>query len=67
MFEQLRQDGYLMKDGTSRNMPTQKAMEIGLFEVKESTVNNPDGSIRVTKTTKVTGKRQTYFVNKYLQ
>lgn len=67
MFEQLRQDGYLMKDGQSRNMPTQRAMEMGLFEVKESTVNNPDGSIRVTKTTKVTGKGQTYFVNKYLQ
>lgn len=67
LFEQLRQDGYLMKDGQSRNMPTQKAMEMGLFEVKESTVNNPDGSIRVTKTTKVTGKGQTYFVNKYLQ
>lgn len=67
LFEQLRQDGYLMKDGQSRNMPTQRAMEMGLFEVKESTVNNPDGSIRVTKTTKVTGKGQTYFVNRYLQ
>ncbi len=67
LFEQLRQEGYLMKDGQSRNMPTQRAMEMGLFEVKESTVNNPDGSIRVTKTTKVTGKGQTYFVNKYLQ
>lgn len=67
LFEQLRQEGYLMKDGQSRNMPTQRAMEMGLFEVKESTVNNPNGSIRVTKTTKVTGKGQTYFVNKYLQ
>lgn len=67
LFEQLRRDGYLMKDGQSRNMPTQRAMEMGLFEVKESTVNNPDGSIRVTKTTKVTGKGQTYFVNRYLQ
>lgn len=67
LFEQLRQDGYLMKTGQSRNLPTQRAMEMGLFEVKESTVNNPDGSIRVTKTTKVTGKGQTYFVNKYLQ
>lgn len=67
LFEQLRQEGYLMKGGSSHNMPTQRAMEMGLFEVKESTINNPDGSIRVTKTTKVTGKGQTYFVNKYLQ
>lgn len=67
LFEQLRQEGYLMKGGSSHNMPTQRAMEMELFEVKESTINNPDGSIRVTKTTKVTGKGQTYFVNKYLQ
>ena len=67
LFEQLRQDGYLIKDGQSRNMPTQRAMEMGLFEVKESTVSNPDGSIRVTKTTKITGRGQSYFVNKYLQ
>lgn len=66
LFEQLRSEGYLIKDGASRNMPTQRAMELGLFEVKESTINNPDGSIRVTKTTKVTGKGQTYFVNKFL-
>lgn len=66
LFEQLRNDGYLMKEGSSKNMQTQRSMEMGLFEVKESTVNNPDGSIRVTKTTKVTGKGQTYFVGKYL-
>lgn len=66
LFEQLRNDGYLMKEGSSKNMPTQRSMEMGLFEVKESTVNNPDGSIRITKTTKVTGKGQTYFVGKYL-
>lgn len=66
LFERLRQDGYLIKDGSSRNMPTQRAMEMGLFEVKESTVSNPDGSIRVTKTTKVTGRGQAYFINKYL-
>lgn len=47
-------------------MPTQKSMEKGLFEVKETTINNPDGSIRVTKTTKVTGVGQQYFINKYL-
>lgn len=67
LFEQLRQEGYLMKGGSSHNMPTQRAMEMGLFEVKESTVNNPDGSIRINKTTKVTGKGQTYFINKFLQ
>lgn len=66
LFEWLRANGYLMKSGTSKNMPTQKAAEMGLFEVKESTVSNPDGSIRVTKTTKVTGKGQQYFVNKFV-
>lgn len=66
LFEQLRQDGYLIKGGNSHNMPTQRAMEMGLFEVKESTVNNPDGSVRINRTTKVTGKGQTYFVNKYI-
>lgn len=66
LFEWLRQHGYLIKDGQSKNMPTQKAMEMSLFEVKESTINNPDGSVRVTRTTKVTGKGQTYFVKKFL-
>lgn len=66
LFEELRQRSFLMKDGSSKNLPTQKAMELGLFEVKESTINNPDGSVRVTKTTKVTGKGQVYFVNLFL-
>ncbi len=66
LFEWLRQNGYLIKDGQSKNMPTQKAMEMSLFGVKESTINNPDGSVRVTRTTKVTGKGQTYFVKKFL-
>lgn len=66
LFEWLRQNGYLIKDGQSKNMPTQKAMEMNLFEVKESTINNPDGSVRITRTTKVTGKGQTYFVKKFL-
>lgn len=67
LFAWLRDNGYLMKGNTaSRNMPTQKSMELGLFEVKERTINNPDGSIRVTKTPKVTGKGQTYFINKFL-
>lgn len=66
LFDWLRTNGYLIKGGSSRNMPTQKSMELGLFEVKETTINNPDGSIRVTKTTKVTGKGQAYFINKFL-
>lgn len=66
-FEWLRENGYLIKrKGADRNMPTQKAMELGLFEVKESAVNNPDGSVRINKTTKVTGKGQQYFINKFL-
>lgn len=67
LFARLRSDGYLMRYGESRNLPTQRAMEQGLFEVKETTIANPDGSIRVTKTTKVTGKGQVYFVNRYLK
>lgn len=66
LFERLRAEGFLMKNGSSYNLPTQRAMEMKRFEVKESTVNNPDGSIRVNKTTKVTGKGQTYFVNRFL-
>ena len=66
LFEELRQRGFLMKSGSSKNLPTQKSMELGLLEVKESTINNPDGSVRVTKTTKVTGKGQVYFVNLFL-
>lgn len=66
LFEWMRNNGYLIKKGDSRNMPTQNAMEKGLFEVKETSVHNPDGTIRITKTTKVTGKGQTYFVNKFL-
>ena len=66
LFNELRQRGFLMKSGSSKNLPTQRGMELGLFEVKESTVNNPDGSVRVTKTTKVTGNGQVYFVNLFV-
>ena len=66
LFDWLRDNGYLIKCGLSRNMPMQRYVEQGLFEVKESTVQNPDGSVRITKTTKVTGKGQVYFVNKFL-
>lgn len=67
LFEWMCQNGYLIKGGSSKNMPTQRSMYQELFEVKETTINNPDGSVRVTKTTKVTGKGQTYFINKFLQ
>lgn len=67
LFEYLRKDGYLCRAGSNRNMPTQRSMEAGWFEVKESVLENPDGSIRVVRTPKVTGKGQIYFVNKFLR
>lgn len=66
LFEWMRGHGYLVKNGASRNMPTQRAMEMGLFEVKESTTANPDGTIRLHRTTKVTGKGQVYFIKRFL-
>lgn len=67
LFEWLRENGYLSKrKGTEWNSPTQKSMNLGLFEVKETTSVNPDGSVRINKTTKVTGKGQQYFINKFL-
>lgn len=67
LFEQLRNDGFLIKQkGSSYNMPTQRAMEMGLFKIKESSIVQPDGVVRLTRTVKVTGKGQIYFINKYL-
>lgn len=66
LFEWMRNNGYLVKFGASKNMPMQRYIEQGLFEVKESNVQNPDGSVRITRTTKVTGKGQVYFVNKFI-
>ena len=67
LFEWMRQNGYLIKrKGTDYNMPTQRSMEMGLFEIKETAINNPDGSIRISKTPKVTGKGQVYFINLFL-
>lgn len=68
LYEWLRENGYLIKGNkrTDRNAPTQRSMDMGLFEVKISTVVNSDGSVRETRTTKVTGKGQQYFVNKFL-
>lgn len=65
LFSWMRDNGYLMKSGEAYNQPTQKSMELGLMEIKKSTINNPDGSIRTTTTTKITGKGQVYFVNKF--
>lgn len=65
LFEWMRQNDYLIKSGGSKNMPTQKAMEQKLFEVKKRTVVNPDGSVRITRTTLVTGKGQIHFINKF--
>ncbi len=66
LFAWLREKGYLMKGGASKNMPTQSAMECGLFEIKEGSYINSSGTNITTKTTKVTGKGQIYFVNKFL-
>lgn len=66
LFELLRSDGWLIKHGDSRNMPTQRAMEMGLMEIKETTAFNRDGSVRTNRTPKVTGKGQVYFVNYFL-
>lgn len=67
LFEWLRTNNFLIKSGSSRNMPQQRFVEQGLFEIKESNIQNPDGSVRITRTTKVTGKGQIYFVNKFLK
>lgn len=66
LFEWLRDNGYLMK-GMDKNSPTQRAMEMGLFEIRETTANLPNGEIKINKTTKVTGKGQQYFINKFLK
>lgn len=63
LFSWMRDNGYLMKN---KNIPTQRSMEMKLMEIKERTVNNPDGSVMLTQTTKITGKGQQYFVNKFL-
>ncbi|MBD5637580.1 phage antirepressor KilAC domain-containing protein [Clostridium botulinum] len=67
LFERLRQEGFLIKrKGTDYNAPTQMAMELGLFKVKETAITHSDGHVTISKTTKVTGKGQQYFINKYL-
>ena len=65
LFEYLRKNGYLCSRGEQYNSPTQRALELKLFEIKTTTINNPDGSVRVTRTTKVTPKGQSYFINQF--
>lgn len=68
LFSWMRENGYLIcRKGTDYNAPTQKSMEMGLFEVKETAITHSDGHVTVNKTTKVTGKGQQYFVNKFMQ
>lgn len=67
LFQWMRENGYLIrKDGASYNMPTQKSMDLGVMEIKESTITQPNGNVRISRTPKVTGKGQRYFVNKIL-
>ena len=67
LFDWMRGNGYLIKrKGSDYNMPTQKSMELGLFEVKETSITHSDGHVSVNKTPKVTGKGQIYFINKFL-
>ncbi|MDR9857774.1 phage antirepressor KilAC domain-containing protein [Paenibacillus sp. VCA1] len=66
LFAQLRDEGYLIKrKGADYNMPTQRSMELGLFEIKETSITHSDGHVTISKTPKVTGKGQIYFINKY--
>ena len=66
LFKWMRENGYLCSKGQYYNQPTQKAMQLGLFEIKKTTINKPDGSVLVSTTTKCSGKGQVYFVNKFL-
>ncbi|MDR2779897.1 MAG: phage antirepressor KilAC domain-containing protein [Synergistaceae bacterium] len=66
LFEILRGDGYLMRGGSCRNMPTQRAMELGLFEIREIAINRSNGEIDVKKSPRVTGRGQVYFLNRFL-
>ncbi len=65
LFALLREDGYLGKAGSNRNVPTQRSMEMGLFRIKETAVTHADGHVTVNRTPKVTGKGQRYFVGRY--
>lgn len=66
LFEWMRKNGYLCNSGEYYNQPTQRAMSLGLFDIKKTTITKPDGTILINTTPKVTGKGQIYFVNKFL-
>lgn len=65
LFKQLREEGYLMKHGEQYNMPTQRSMDLGVMEVKTGTRQGSEGAVHITRTTKITGKGQIYFINKF--
>ena len=68
LFQWMRDKGYLIsRKGTDYNMPTQRSMNLGLFKIKESTITHSNGSVSISKTTKVTGKGQKYFINKFMK
>ena len=68
LFQWMRDQGYLIsRKGTDYNMPTQRSMNLGLFKIKESTITHSNGSVSISKTTKVTGKGQQYFINKFMK
>ncbi len=66
LFEKLRQDGFLLRHGSSKNMPSQRSMDLGLFKIKEGSYIDSEGNNVLTRTTKVIGKGQVYFINKFL-
>lgn len=66
LFAQLREDGYLGKTGSNRNVPTQRSMDLGLFRIKETAITHSDGHVTINRTAKCTAKGQTYFINRYL-
>lgn len=65
LFAMLREDGYLGKSGSNRNVPTQRAMEMGLFRIKETAITHSDGHVTINRTPKITGKGQRYFIQRY--
>lgn len=67
LYEKLRSDGYLIKGGSDYNLPTQRSMNMGLFEIKETVIHDSMGNSKISRTPKVTGKGQQYFINKFLQ
>lgn len=66
LFKYMRENGYLCKNGERYNLPTQRSTDLGLMDIKKRVINNPDGSSHVTRTVKITGKGQSYFINKFI-